>query len=151
MRKKHFFLTLSFALCACSMDLFKRPKIFLTKVTLACDSDMNNETATQVHVVVCKKEDVLKNLSTMSAKAYFQKIEAMIANDPNQESLCVIKVDVIPGQRFDVPIDIPNNKSVGGFVFSSYSSKGDHRRAIGDEDALIIHLKRDDFEMNKPG
>ncbi len=153
--KKIIYTLLLMMLCGCS--LFKdvkefigssSTKVYLNKVTFKADDDANDSSAVKVHIVVVHKEETLKTLMPLDSESYFKKIDDMKDNDPNKESFEVFESDIIPGQTYTIPINLVNpTHGIGGFIFSNYSSKGKHRKMIGSEQIMLIHLKKDKFDI----
>jgi hypothetical protein len=123
-------------------------KVYLNKVTFKADDDANDNSAVKIHIVIVHKEETLKTLISLDSESYFKKIDDMKDNDPNKESFEIFEADIVPGISYTMPINLMNPiHGIAGFIFSNYSSKGKHRKMIGSDQVITIHLKKDNFDI----
>jgi type VI secretion system protein len=121
-------------------------KVWLNKVSFRVADDVNDSSPVTLHILIPYKDDLLSELSKMSAEDYFKKSE-QIKKD-NAGNLDVFSWDLIRSQKLDdEPISPTKVSGVGILVFVRYSTPGDHRILIADDEAVLINLNKGDFSV----
>ncbi|MES2607430.1 MAG: hypothetical protein V4544_01655 [Pseudomonadota bacterium] len=129
-----------------SLLSFQTAKVWLNKVSFRVADDVNDSSPVTLHILISYKDDLLSELSKMSAEDYFKKSE-QIKND-NAGNLDVFSWDLIRSQKLDdEPITPTKVNGVGVLVFARYSTPGDHRISIADAEAVLIKLDKGDFSI----
>lgn len=125
---------------------FETAKVWLNKVSFRVADDVNDSSPVTLHILIPYKEDLLSDLSKMSAEEYFKRSE-QIKND-NAGNLDIFAWDLIRSQKLDDEPVVPTKVSgVGIIVFARYSTPGDHRMSIADDEAVLIKLDKADFSI----
>lgn len=121
-------------------------KVWLNKVSFRVADDVNDSSPVTLHILIPYKDDLLSDLSKMSAEEYFKRSE-QIKND-NAGNLDIFSWDLIRSQKLDDEPIVPTKVSgVGILVFARYSTPGDHRISIADDEAVLIKLNKADFSI----
>lgn len=121
-------------------------KVWLNKVSFRVADDMNDSSPVTLHILIPYKEDLLSELTKMSAEEYFKRSD-QIKSD-NAGNLDVFSWDLIRSQKLDdEPISPSKVSGVGIVVFARYSTPGDHRISIADDEAVLIKLDKGDFSI----
>lgn len=121
-------------------------KVWLNKVSFRVADDVNDSSPVTLHILIPYKDDLLSDLSKMSAEDYFKKSD-QIKSD-NAGNLDVFSWDLIRSQKLDdEPISPSKVNGVGILVFARYSTPGDHRISIADDEAVLIKLDKGDFSI----
>lgn len=150
------FIFILFGLTGCSNDSFstsvksifsmQAAKVWLNKVSFRVADDVNDSSPVTLHILIPYKADLLDELSKMSAEDYFKKNEQIKLD--NAGSLDVFKWDLIRSQKLDdEPIEPTKVNGEGVLVFAHYSTPGDHRISIADDEAVLIKLEKGDFSI----
>ena len=150
-----FLLVLS-SLTGCSNDSFstsiksifsmQTAKVWLNKVSFRVADDVNDSSPVTLHILIPYKDDLLAELSKMSAEDYFKKSDQIKLD--NAGNLDVFTWDLIRSQKLDDEPIVPTKVSGAGvLVFAHYSTPGDHRIAIADDEAVLIKLDKSDFSV----
>ena len=113
------------------------------KVHVSPTANQNNPVAVDLVLVSDKK--LLKELTKMSAKDWFENRHQVQLDYPKETDLTAGTWEWVPGQaveieRLPVSVDI-----VGGVVFANYFSDGPHRAVINPRKDILITLGEDDL------
>lgn len=123
---------------------FQTAKVWLNKVSFRVADDVNDSSPVTLHILIPYKDDLLSELSKMSAEEYFKRSE-QIKSD-NAGNLDIFAWDLIRSQKLDdEPISPTKVNGAGILVFARYSTPGDHRISIADDEAVLIKLDKGDF------
>ena len=121
-------------------------KVWLNKVSFRVADDVNDSSPVTLHILIPYKEDLLSELTKMSAEDYFKRSD-QIKSD-NAGNLDVFSWDLIRSQKLDdEPISPSKVSGVGIVVFARYSTPGDHRISIADDETVLIKLDKGDFSI----
>lgn len=125
---------------------FQTAKVWLNKVSFRVADNVNDSSPVTLHILIPYKDELLSDLSKMSAEEYFKKSD-QIKND-NVGNLDVFAWDLIRSQKLDdEPITPTSVNGKGIIVFARYSTPGDHRISIADDEAVLITLDKADFSI----
>jgi type VI secretion system protein len=140
------FVLMTLTGCGDSAFSFHRAKVWLNNVSFSVADDVNDSSPVTLHILIPYKDDLLADLSKMSAEDYFKKSE-QIKHD-NVGNLDVFSWDLIRSQKLDdEPINPTRVSGSGIVVFARYSTPGDHRKTIADDESVLIKLDKGDFSI----
>lgn len=123
-------------------------KVWLEKVKFKVAKDVNNNSPIAVHLLIFYDQDVLGEVSKMTADQYFEKENTLRSDNPDK--IQFITWEIVPGQAMeDQEITLDKVTGVGALVFARYSSPGDHRQALADDREILISLDKLDFDIKK--
>lgn len=121
----------------------------LEQVMLITKSEMNENGATKIHIVIVYDKELLRELAKMSANRYFQSVEQLQKDFPDKFKVIgaelVAKDRIIPWKSIDYPHE--HMSPVGGLIFASYSNSGEHRAIIPNYVKLKIIFEQKDFRI----
>ena len=118
------------------------PRVLTQNLCLTASSDMNNNTATTIDLVLAKSAHLARALSQITSSQYFSTIDQIRRDNPSVVS--VFRWELIPGQVQECQkIMTPDHKKLcGAFVFSDYQTKGAHRINISAIKSSTIALQK---------
>lgn len=152
------FLVVLSMLSGCSTDtlstsvksvlLMQTAKVWLHKVSFRAADDLNDSSPVTLHLVIPYTADLYTSLTKMSAEDYFRKAEQIKLD--NAGNIDVFSWDLIRSQSLnDEPISPSKVSGEGVIVFARYSSPGDHRVTIADDESVTIRLNKSDFLIER--
>jgi type VI secretion system protein len=113
------------------------------KVHVSPTANKNNPVAVDLVLVTDKK--LLKELTKMSAKDWFEQRHQVQLDYPKETDLTAGSWEWVPGQavRLDrLPIKL---EIIGGVVFAKYFNDGAHRAVINPRKDFVLTLGEDDL------
>ena len=113
------------------------------RVHVSPAANRNNPIAVDLVLVSDKK--LLKDLTKMSARDWFQQKHQVQLDYPKETSLVAGSWEWVPGQtvRLDrVPVHL---EITGGVVFANYLTEGPHRALINPRKDILLTLGEDDL------
>jgi type VI secretion system protein len=113
------------------------------KVHVYPTANRNNPVAVDLVLVTDKK--LLKELTKMSARDWFEQRHQVQLDYPKETDLAAGSWEWVPGQavrldRLPVKLEI-----IGGVVFANYSNDGPHRAIINPRKDIVLTLGEDDL------
>jgi type VI secretion system protein len=119
-------------------------KVWLNKVSFRAADDLNDSSPVTLHIVIPYTADLYTSLTKMSAEDYFRKADQIKLD--NTGNIDVFSWDLIRSQSLnDEQISPSKLSGEGVIVFARYSSPGDHRVTIADDETVVIRLNKSDF------
>lgn len=123
-------------------------KVWLHSVSFRAADDLNDSSPVTLHIVIPYTADLYTSLTKMSAEDYFRKAEQIKLD--NTGNIDVFSWDLIRSQSLnDEPISPSKVSGEGVIVFGRYSSPGDHRVTIADDEKVTVHLNKSDFLIER--
>lgn len=126
----------------------------IEKIIFSIDEDMNENGAAMVYFVVCYDPILLDALKTDTASQFKNRIEGYKNDYPDK--IVVLKWPIQAKKRLSNKIDVAkyyekeNMSPLGGFIFVTYSTPGDHRYRIpGSWKEMKICLHRKDCKLEQ--
>lgn len=121
------------------------PRVGVDRLTLDVAPKANNDAPIAVDFVAIKDPDLLKQLSGITARQWFDQREQLQRDYRDQ--LSVWSLELVPGQLLDNH-DFPlgGEKAVGLLVFADYANPGPHRLRLYEQRSAW--LKFDSRDMN---
>ena len=121
------------------------PSFYTDSVSLQVDSDANQTSATAVDLIAVYDENLLKTVMAMNAEKYFESIQQIKRDFP--QAIEVFHWEVVPGRSVNFEkLRYKKTSPLGAVIFARFIAPGDHRKVIGTQENLVIHLMRDGFE-----
>lgn len=124
------------------------------KIIFAIDEDMNEKGAVTVYFVVCYDPELLGTLKTDSANQFKSHMDTYKNDYPDK--IVILQWKIAAKKRVSQKIEVgklyekDNMSPVGGFIFVTYSTPGDHRYRIpGSWKEMKICLKRKDCKLEQ--
>lgn len=118
------------------------------------DEDMNQKGAVTVYFVVCYDQVLFNALKTDSADQFKRRIDTYMHDYPDK--IVILKWDLVAKRRVTSRIPVAKYyergslSPVGGFIFVTYSSPGEHRYRIpGSWSGMEISLKRTECKLRQ--
>lgn len=113
------------------------------KVHVSPQANRNNPVAVDLVLVTDKK--LLKELTKMSAREWFEQRHQVQLDYPKEKDLSAGSWEWVPGQtvkldRLPVKLEI-----IGGVVFANYFNDGAHRAVINPRKDMVLTLGEDDL------
>jgi len=146
------FLIVIGGMSGCANDSFKSifsmqiAKVWLTKASFKVADDVNDSSPVTLHILIPYTTELFTDLSKMSAEDYFKKSDQIKLDSAG--NLDVFAWDLIRSQNLqDEPISPTKVSGAGVLVFARYSTPGDHRIAIADDESVLIKLDKGDFSI----
>lgn len=142
-------LLLSVLLCGCSSILKPVRKVSHlsgeVSIDVTIDADANQNTPVAVDILAVTDAKTLKDISAMSAQAWFQKRANYVRLHPSQ--LHVYSWEWVPGQEV-APLKIPQAALASGIIlFAAYASPGEHSSVLPKSGVVRIELGPKDFKI----
>jgi hypothetical protein len=120
--------------------------IWLQEIEFQIGKNMNNNAPVAIHVLVIYKKRVWEVLTKMNSKDYFNNADQLYQQ--YGDNIDRFTYEAIPGiNMIPAQINLSNDFAEGILVFARYATTGDHRRTIDGARIVLIHLYRDDFEI----
>jgi type VI secretion system protein len=120
--------------------------LFVEQLSIRVDFDANNDSATSVDVVVAYDETLFKEILALPADKYFAQAKQYKRDYP--QALDIFHWEVVPGQLLlSERLHYRKSYPAGGVMFARYIAPGDHRRRLGGDQYLEVHLKKDGYEI----
>jgi type VI secretion system protein len=113
------------------------------KVHVVKAANKNNPVAVDLVLVSDKK--LLKELTKMSARDWFENRHQVQLDYPKETDLAAGSWEWVPGQAVDVARLPVKLEIVGGVVFANYFTEGPHRAVINPRKDILITLGEDDL------
>lgn len=130
-------------LCGCLGPV--APSYFLYSVSVQVDHDANNKSATPVDLVVIYDDQLHKEILAMNADKYFSSAKQLKRD--HVQKMEVFHWEVVPGQTLNFDqLSYKKSSPVGAVIFARYLTPGEHRKSVGTEEYLVIHLLKEGFE-----
>jgi hypothetical protein len=125
---------------------FERTSVWLEKVIINPVAQMNDTSPIKLDIVVCYNKDLLSKINVLDSNTYFQKKTQLVRDYKNM--MDVFSMDVLPGVKREVPIQLSQMVGVGGVIFARYDqSDSINRFSIGTERILNIYLNEKSFKV----
>jgi type VI secretion system protein len=114
-------------------------------VDVSVDPDANQNMPVAVDILTVDDARTLKEISAMSAQAWFQKRANYVRLHPSE--LHVYSWEWVPGQEV-APLRIPQAALASGIIlFAAYASPGEHSSALPKSGVVRIQLGAKDFKI----
>jgi type VI secretion system protein len=113
------------------------------KVHVVPTANKNNPVAVDLVLVSDKK--LLKELTKMSARDWFENRHQVQLDYPKETDLTAGTWEWVPGQAVEVELLPVKLEIVGGVVFANYFNEGPHRAVINPRKDILITLGEDDL------
>jgi len=109
------------------------------------DPALNNNSPVAVDVVVVNNKGILKELSSFTAQAWFEKRKTLLRMHPSE--IQVSSWEWVPGQEV-APLKVPRTGIADGvLLFANYTSAGDHSSVLPRNGTINIALGAKDFKI----
>jgi type VI secretion system protein len=118
-------------------------KKLLVKFHVAPTANKNNPVAVDLVLVADKK--LLKELTKMSARDWFENRHQVQLDYPKETDLAAGSWEWVPGQAVEVERLPVRLEIVGGVVFANYFTEGPHRAVINPRKDILITLGEEDL------
>lgn len=105
------------------------------------DPGINRDSPVQVELLVVYDDNLLEQISALSAKDWFDQREGILRNYTAEESYTERRWELVPGQP---PFQEEISFSAGArkvLVFANYSTPGNHRYLTDPHEDLFIYLQ----------
>ncbi|EIK95424.1 hypothetical protein PMM47T1_16585 [Pseudomonas sp. M47T1] len=124
------------------------PRVGVDRITLDVAPKANNDAPIAVDFVAVKDLGLLKQLSGMSARQWFEQREQLQRD--YREQLVVWSLELVPGQLLDNQ-DFPlgGQKAQGLLVFADYASPGPHRLRLYAQSSAWLKFDSRDISLFK--
>ena len=138
------FVWVLFAACLSGCAWFG-PRVGVDRLTLDVAPRANNDAPIAVDFVAVKDPDLLKQLSGLSARQWFDQREQLLRD--NRDQLQVWGLELVPGQFLENhAFPLGGQKAAGLLVFADYANPGAHRLRLYQQPTAW--LKFDSRDMN---
>lgn len=131
------------ALCAgCGPSIPER-----LRVSVEAEPGANSDSPVALAVLVVYEEDVMRELSRLSASQWFEQADQRLRDNPDFEDFDLVQWEVMPGQAVS-EIDMQlQERASEGLVFADYYAEGDHRIRFNTSKRIVIVLGPNDFDV----
>lgn len=147
---------LIFVLQGCSPDIInsisgslfssKSKPLWLRSISIQSDENINDFSPVRIHVVFAYEQGVYDKLIKMNSDTYFNQSEQL--KEDFNEAMQIFEWDVIRNQIINDQKIIPQKPTGSGIiVFANYLSPGMHRKTVGTDEKISIHLHETDFDL----
>ena len=114
-------------------------------LNVTLDAEVNNNSPVAVDVVLVSDKTMLKELSALTAKAWFEKRKTLLRMHPSE--IHVSSWEWIPGQEVD-SLKIPHTGIADGvLLFANYAAAGDHSTVLPRNGTIDIAFGPKDFKI----
>ncbi len=114
-------------------------------LNVTLDPEVNDNSPVAVDVVLVSDKSVLKELSALTAQAWFGKRTTLLRMHPSE--IHVSSWEWVPGQEV-ATLKIPRTGIADGvLLFASYTSTGDHSSALPRNGTIDIAFGPKDFKI----
>lgn len=145
-----------FLLYGCSPDVInsisntffssKSKPLWLRSVSIQADENINDFSPVKVHIIFAYEQGAYDKLIKMNADTYFDQCEQL--KEDYNEAVQVFDWEVIRGQILNDQKIIPQKPTGSGIIiFARYLSPGMHRKTVGADEKISIHLHENNFEI----
>lgn len=145
-----------FNLTGCTSDIlgsamkaltsFETSPVWLQQVSFHVSDKVNDASPVTVNIVIPYEKDLYQNLSKMKAKEYFAKAQQIKLD--NSGKIDIFEWELIRSQMLNDQSVKPSRYSgTGILVFANYTTPGDHRQTIADDEHVLIKLNDEDFQI----
>ena len=116
-----------------------------TVLNVSIDPVANGNSPIAVDVVVVHGSNTLKEVSKLTAQAWFQQRTTLLRMHP--ADLHLTSWEWVPGQQVP-PVRVPDTGVADGVVmFANYSTSGGHNALLPESGAATIQFGPDDFKL----
>ena len=123
-----------------------KQKVFLEKVLVDPDKEMNGGSPLTMDVVICYNDDLLKKIADMDASTYYKQKPQLLKD--NKDAMDTFPADILAGNKREIPIVLTKTTGTGGFIFALYNeSNVPNRAAIGEDKVVNIELGPKEFKL----
>lgn len=124
------------------------PRVAVDRITLDVAPKANNDAPIAVDFVAVKDPDLLKQLSGMSARQWFDQREQLQRD--YREQLLVWGLELVPGQFLDNHLfPLGGQKAQGLLVFADYANPGPHRIRLFEQNSAWLKFDNRDMTLLK--
>lgn len=117
------------------------------RVAVEAEPGANTDSPIALAVLVVYDEEVMRELSRLSADDWFEQAEQRLRDNPDFENFDLLQWEVMPGQVIpEVDLQLQPRASEG-LVFADYYSEGDHRIRFNTSKRIVIVLGPNDFDV----
>lgn len=114
-------------------------------LNIKIDSEVNDNSPIAVDVVLVSDKSTLKELSALTAQAWFEKRKTLLRMQPSEIHLS--SWEWVPGQEV-ATLKIPHTGiSDGVLLFANYASTGDHSSILPRNGTIDIAFGAKDFKI----
>lgn len=114
------------------------------RVLLYAEIDANRHSASRVNLVFIHANNLVPEVSRLSAREWFARREQLSRSYP--KALSVISATVIPGERKHLQRFTKRQRSAAMIVvFSSYLSEGEHKIIISPDKLNYVYFMKNHF------
>jgi hypothetical protein len=139
-------LSIGLLLAACNPFAVGRPTIDTERVELVVQPGVNDNTALAAELVLVHTAALEKELSDMTASAYFAGRRDLANTFPKQFD--TVRWELAPGQRApSKPLPDDAGDARAAFLFVNYQAEGVHRARLGAYEAVLVTLEADGFRL----
>lgn len=117
------------------------------RVAVEAEPDANNDSPIAVAVLVVYDDQVMRELSKLSASEWFEQSEQRQRDNPDMTDFDLLSWEIMPGQRIkELTLEL-QGREADGLVFADYYSEGDHRTRFKPEDRILVVLGKTKFNV----
>lgn len=114
-------------------------------LNVTLDPEVNDNSPVAVDVVLVSDKGILKELSALTAQAWFEKRKTLLRMHPSE--IHVSSWEWVPGQEV-ATLKIPRTGIADGvLLFANYTSTGDHSSVLPRNGTIDIAFGPKDFEI----
>ena len=125
--------------------LGRKTKVNLRGISFSASGDANEDAAVSVHLVIVHDPFLIADFIKMPADTYFRS-HRQLERD-HKSTLQIYKWTIAPGAYVGEKVVRYPGSPVAAFLFSRYSSPGDHRLRIGPERDILVKLEKTDWHF----
>jgi type VI secretion system protein len=116
-----------------------------TTLDVNIDPGANGDAPIAVDVVTVQSSSTLKEVSKLTAQAWFQQRTTLLRMHPSD--LHLTSWEWVPGQQV-APVRVPDTGVADGVVlFANYSTAGGHSALLPSSGTIAIHFGAQDFSL----
>lgn len=124
----------------------KPAKVWLEKIIIRSDDNMNDSSPVKVHVVIPYKDDLAGKLGGMDAATYFEQAKKLKSDAG--DDLDVFTIDIVPGTTEAIlEITPQSTNGIIALMFARYLTPGDHRTNVSADYELKVDMGKNDLKV----
>jgi type VI secretion system protein len=117
------------------------------RVAVEAEPNANQNSPVAIAVLVVYEDDVMNDLSKLTATQWFEQAEQRQRDNPDGTDFDILAWEVMPGQRIkELDLEL-QGREARGLVFADYYSEGDHRSRFNPTKTILVVLGVSDFTV----
>lgn len=117
------------------------------RVAVEAEPGANTDSPIALAVLVVYDEEVMRELSRLSADEWFEQADQRLRDNPDFENFDLLQWEVMPGQVIPEVEQQLQPRPSEGLVFADYYSEADHRIRFNTSKRIVIVLGPNDFDV----